>query len=139
MSATGWRQFKKIATSNNVEYRLFQRRVYSGMSPEEAATMRPDQKQTPQDKSDLTHLLGRKIKTEGPMSRAEALEQIDIQTVTYCDPCETRIQMNKRNGNNTSKLERVCINECPVGKQIQALSEYLTVGPRKPVPAVWNK
>lgn len=130
MSGTGWKQYREMAEANNVGYRVFQQRVYSGMSPIKAATL-PTEPKT--KRVDLSHLEGRVEKVEGPMSRIEALEQIDIQTFKHCDSCDVRIQMNKRNGSNSSRLEKICISECPVGQQIQNLSQYLTVGPRKSI------
>lgn len=135
MSSTGWKEYKELAAANNVGYRTFQQRIYSGLSPREAATMQPRQKQI---NHELSHLKGREVKTEGSMSRVEALEQIDIQMFKYCDTCETRIEMYKRYKNNSSKLEKICINDCPVGKQIQELSKHLTVGPRKKAPVAWE-
>ncbi|OPG98968.1 hypothetical protein B2I21_07370 [Chryseobacterium mucoviscidosis] len=130
---SGWKEMKHVAAANKVNYATFLKRRKSGLSPEEAASEQPEPVSENAKILYALRNLKRTVKTEGPMSRMEALEQIDIQIVTKCDPCETRISMNKRNGSNSSRLEKICINDCPVGKQIQELGKYLSLESRQSV------
>ncbi|WP_170948077.1 zinc-finger domain-containing protein [Paenibacillus sp. 7516] len=129
---------KGIAAANKVNYNMYIYRIYNGQTPEEAASA---QSPAPKKKRDIPVPNVReeyKHNEQDPKDRFEALQQIDDIIRTECDPCGTRIAMNKRNGNNSSRLEKICNSQCPVGKRIQELSKHLTVGPRKSVLEVYQ-
>ncbi|MFE0619727.1 zinc-finger domain-containing protein [Bacillus altitudinis] len=134
-----WQLMKEIAAANNVSYNVYIYRIYNGQTPEEAASY---QEPAPKKKRELPVPEVRKEfihDKPAPKDRLEALQQIDDILRAECDPCGTRISMNHRNGSNSSRMEKICNTQCPVGKKIQELSEHLTVGPRKSAIEAWDK
>ncbi|MDN8590961.1 zinc-finger domain-containing protein [Paenibacillus sp. 11B] len=134
---SGWLRVKETAKINGISYSTYVYRIYSGQTPEEAASIQTKEierkpKTIPPVREEY------KYNVPVPKTRVEALQQIDKIIGSECDPCEIRIAMTLRNKNNSSPLEKICNVQCPVGKQIQDLSEYLQVAPRKSVKGGWT-
>lgn len=137
---SGWKEVKGTAAANKVTYSVFIGRIYSGQTPEQAASYQEPAPVKKRDRDISVPAVREEYKhsAEDPKDRVQALQQIDDILQTECEPCEIRHAMNRLNGNNTSRLEGICNNECPVGKRIQELSKHLTVGPRKSVLEVYQ-
>lgn len=132
---SGWSEMKEIAAANNVSYSTYMRRINSGQSPEEAASV------CPLSFSDniRRQVAEGKIKYAVPKSRNEVLGQIDRLEIKHCEECEVYQDLTRRYGHRSGKVQRACLVECPIGKEIQALGAQLTVKPRKSVSPAWNK
>ncbi|CAM2979083.1 zinc-finger domain-containing protein [Paenibacillus taichungensis] len=133
---SGWLRVKETAKINGISYSTYVYRIYSGQTPEEAASIQTKElAKKPISIPPVREEYDYNVPV--PKTRKEALQQIDNIIRSECDPCEIRIAMNLRNGQNSSRLEKVCNVQCPVGNQIQELSKYLQVAPRKSVKEGW--
>ncbi|KAF6569067.1 zinc-finger domain-containing protein [Paenibacillus sp. EKM206P] len=59
------------------------------------------------------------------MNRLNAVVAIGSLLDNHCSKCTVRDEFNRKYGSVTSKLDKHCKGQCPIGKKLQEYGKYL--------------